>query len=63
MDENEIVPCPVCGSKEIESQYKSNGIDGPGYQQWITHEICQNCGVMLSPSNGRHTPIPIKTLE
>lgn len=43
------IPCPVCGSKDIEKVMDSNDIAGPGYQQWVEYECCNNCGVMLSP--------------
>jgi hypothetical protein len=42
-----IIPCPVCGSKDIERISKNNGINGPGYCSWIIRECCNNCGVLL----------------
>ena len=49
--ENKItVPCPVCGSIEIESVQGNNGVRGPGYYSYAIRDVCKNCGVHLSPS-------------
>jgi len=44
-----IIPCPVCKSVEIEEVLHHNGIMGPGGHSHVTHEVCKNCGVHLSP--------------
>lgn len=41
------IPCPVCGSKNIEEVMDSNDIAGPGFQNWVEYEYCKNCGVLL----------------
>ena len=43
------IPCPVCGSIDIEQNRGSNGICGPGYHSWVISEFCNNCGVQLQP--------------
>lgn len=42
MSDDDIVPCPVCGSKDIKKIYES------GFAGVPIHEVCKNCGVMLS---------------
>jgi predicted RNA-binding Zn-ribbon protein involved in translation (DUF1610 family) len=42
-------PCPVCGSEDVKQNRENNGILGPGYSSWVVSEICNNCGVLLSP--------------
>lgn len=48
--------CPVCKSENITdaSQYKNNGIYGPGSRSWRTFDasICNNCGVYFKKVNG-----------
>lgn len=47
--------CPVCFSNDVTdiSEYRSNGVLGPGYYRWkITDERCCNkCGVVFKPLN------------
>ena len=43
------IPCPVCGSKEIDEVIGSNSIDGPGYESLVKFEYCTDCGVHLYP--------------
>ena len=40
LDESTKIPCPRCGSKNIQSMYGTINIDGSGN---LTHYICNNC--------------------
>ena len=44
---DELIPCPFCGSDDIETFYNRSGVD---------HYTCQYCGATAKQWNTRHEP-------
>lgn len=49
--------CPVCKSENIDKVTGCNGVDGPGYGEWVKYYYCKKCGVMFQPTSDNPTPI------
>lgn len=40
--------CPVCKSKNLGCNSRSNSLMGPGYRTWTVSYYCKDCGVVLN---------------
>ena len=51
---DELIPCPFCGSDDIETFYNRSGVD---------HYTCQHCGATAKQWNTRHEPDDVNRMR
>ena len=51
---DELIPCPFCGSDDIETFYNRSGVD---------HYTCQYCGATAKQWNTRHEPDDVNRMR